>query len=46
MSETISFSPGNVLTVGVSLGERELFSGRDLRSVLDISSCFVHLVPA
>lgn len=46
MSETISFSPGNVLTVGLSRGERELFSGRDLRSVLDISSCCVRLVPA
>lgn len=28
MSETISFSPGRVLTLGLSLGERELFSGR------------------
>lgn len=40
MSETISFSLGRVLPVGLSLGERELFSGRDFRSVPD-TSCFV-----
>lgn len=41
MSETISFSLGKILTVGLSLRERELFSGRDFRSVPDISCCFV-----
>lgn len=35
------FSLGKILTVGLSLGERELFSGSNFRSVPGISSCFV-----